>query len=256
MRLDRRSWIGGGFVAAGSSLLSACDSVTRDPAVRKGLSIGQRLSMAAQRLFMNRRTLAREYLSSDVAPMFRVNGSRNPIDPEYKAHAAENFRNWRLKIDGLVENPLELSLDDLRAGSQRTQVTRHDCVEGWSCIGKWTGARLGPILERARLKPEANFIVFYCADNTGDNPREAKYYESIDLVDAYHEQTILAHSLNDAPLPVAHGAPIRLRVERQLGYKHAKFIMRIEAVESFAHIGGGGGGYWEDRAGYEWYGGI
>jgi DMSO/TMAO reductase YedYZ molybdopterin-dependent catalytic subunit len=255
MKLDRRGWIGGGLAAAGTLLLSACDSIARAPAVRKGLSIGENLSMAAQRLLMNRRTLAREYLTSDIAPSFRANGSRNPSDPAYVAHVANNFRDWRLRIDGLVETPLELSLEDLRAASPRTQVTRHDCVEGWSCIGKWTGARLGPLLDRAGLRPEARYLVFYCADNTGDNPRAAKYYESIDLVDAYHEQTILAYALNDEPLPVAHGAPVRLRVERQLGYKHAKFVMRIEAVESFAHIGRGKGGYWEDR-GYEWYAGI
>ena len=138
----------------------------------------------------------------------------------------------------------------------RTQITRHDCVEGWSVIGKWTGARLGPLLERAKIKPQARYLVFYCADNGDDVAAWAKYYESIDLIDAYHEQTILAYALNDEPLPVAHGAPVRLRVERQLGYKHAKFVMRIEAVDSFAHIGQGNGGFWEDLAGYEWYAGI
>jgi len=125
-------------------------------------------------------------------------------------------------------------------------------VEGWSAIGKWTGVPLGALLARAKLKPEAQFIVFHCADDFGGTP----YYESIDLVDAFHPQTILAYGMNGKELPMGHGAPLRLRVERQLGYKHAKFVMRVEAVRSFADIGKGGGGFWEDRAGYDWYAGI
>jgi DMSO/TMAO reductase YedYZ molybdopterin-dependent catalytic subunit len=136
----------------------------------------------------------------------------------------------------------------------RTQITRHDCVEGWSAIGKWKGAKLGAMLDAAHPKPQARFAVFYCAD-----PMEADgtdlYYESIDMEDAFHPQTILAYELNDAVLPIANGAPIRLRVERQLGYKHAKYVMRIELVESFDKIAGGKGGYWEDQ-GYQWFAGI
>ena len=134
----------------------------------------------------------------------------------------------------------------------RSQITRHDCVEGWSAIGKWTGVPLSKVLDEAGLLPDARFIVFHCADNIG----LSTYYESIDLVDAFHPQTILAYGMNDAALPVGHGAPIRLRVERQLGYKQAKFIMRIEAVASLSEVGLGKGGYWEDSAGYDWYAGI
>lgn len=260
MKFDRRAWLRTAFgvVVGGAGVFAifAPDNLRRDPTVRKKLGFGTQVSLAVQRLFMNRRSLAKEYLASDVAPSFRANGSRNPQDPDYVKHVSENFANWKLRIDGLVDNPLDLSLDDLRAASARTQITRHDCVEGWSAIGKWTGARLGPLLERARIKPKARFLVFYCADNGDDIATLPKYYESIDLVDAYHEQTILAYALNDEPLPVAHGAPIRLRAERQLGYKHAKYVMRIEAVDSFAHIGQGNGGFWEDIAGYEWYAGI
>ncbi len=256
MDLNRRNWFARAFAGAGALAVGACDSVTRAPTVRNGLRLGESLSMSVQRLFMNRRTLAREYSSSDIAPKFRANGSKNPLDPAYRALAANGFRDWRLQIGGLVENPYELSLEEIRAASARTQITRHDCVEGWSAIGKWTGARLGPLIDRAQLKLEARYLVFYCADNTEDNPARPLYYESIDLIDAYHEQTILAYELNDEPLPIENGAPIRLRVERQLGYKQAKYIMRIEAVESFANIRGGKGGYWEDRTGYEWYAGI
>ena len=135
---------------------------------------------------------------------------------------------------------------------QREQITRHDCVEGWSAIGKWRGPQLGPLLAQAGLLPDARYAVFHCADLYGGAP----YYESIDLVDAFHPQTILAWALNDAPLSEGHGAPVRLRVERQLGYKHAKYVMRIELVSSLAAIYGGKGGLWEDRSGYQWYAGI
>jgi hypothetical protein len=137
--------------------------------------------------------------------------------------------------------------------ADRTQITRHDCVEGWSAIAKWKGARLAALLESVRLKPDARFAVFYCADPMAEDGTDF-YYESIDLEDAFHPQTILAYEMNDAALPVANGAPIRLRVERQLGYKHAKYVMRIELVSSFAHIAGGRGGYWEDL-GYQWFAG-
>ena len=124
---------------------------------------------------------------------------------------------------------MALTLAQLRSLPARTQITRHDCVEGWSAIGKWSGARLGPLLDKAGLKPQARYIVFHCADTLDPNAPAAlgRYYESIDLIDAYHPQSILAYDMNGAPLAVKHGAPVRLRVERQLGYKHAKYVMRI-----------------------------
>jgi DMSO/TMAO reductase YedYZ molybdopterin-dependent catalytic subunit len=144
----------------------------------------------------------------------------------------------------------------MRNMPSQSQVTRHDCVEGWSCIAKWTGTRLGPILDQARPKPAARFVVYHCYDSMGGGPAGPEaYYETSDLIDAYHPQTILAYDMNDAPLTIRHGAPVRLRVERQLGYKMAKYVMRVEAVESFAGIGGGKGGSWEDQ-GYAWYAGI
>ena len=160
----------------------------------------------------------------------------------------------RLEVGGLVTRPASLSLADLRALPSRTQITRHDCVEGWSAIAKWKGARLSALLETVQPKPEARFVVLYCADPMAEDGTDL-YYESIDLEDAFHPQTILAYEMNDAALPVANGAPIRLRVERQLGYKHAKYVMRLELVQSFAAIAGGKGGYWEDQ-GYQWFAGI
>ena len=124
----------------------------------------------------------------------------------------------------------------------------------WSAIGKWTGVPLAALLAVARPKPSARYVVFHCADPMEPGGKEP-YYESIDMDDAYHPQTILAHGLNGKNLPIANGAPLRLRVERQLGYKHAKYLMRVELVESFEPIGGGKGGYWEDH-GYQWYAGV
>lgn len=203
-------------------------------------------------LFGGRTALAREFTTADTSPFFRGNGTTQPDSAEYAAHTASGFANWRLGVTGMVETPLSLSLDDIKALPPRTQITRHDCVEGWSAIGQWTGVPLALILHRAGLKPDARFIVFHCADKLGG----VAYYESIDLVDAFHPQTIIAYALNGAPLPVANGAPLRARVERQLGYKHAKYLTAIEAVANLEKIAGGRGGYWEDRAHYQWYAGI
>lgn len=196
--------------------------------------------------------LAPEYSKADLSPEFRGNGSRTVDTDAYRAHLADGFADWRLAVAGLVETPLLLSMDNIRKLPQRTQITRHDCVEGWSAIGEWTGPQLAIILEGAGLKPEAKYIVFRCADTLAGGP----YYESIDLDDAFHPQTIVAHMLNGEPLPEKNGAPLRMRVERQLGYKHPKYLTSIEAVARLDDIGGGNGGYWEDRVGYQWYGGI
>jgi DMSO/TMAO reductase YedYZ molybdopterin-dependent catalytic subunit len=211
------------------------------------------LNQAVARV-VGRRAMAQEFGEADLSPSFRSNGTAEPDDPVYRALAANRFADYRLAIDGLVEAPRAFSLAELRALPSRTQITRHDCVEGWSAIGQWTGARLAAVLGAVRPKSNARYVVFHCFD-----PMEAEgaapYYESIDLDDAYHEQTILAYALNGSDLPIANGAPIRLRVERQLGYKHAKYVRRLELVESFAQIRGGKGGYWEDQ-GYQWYAGI
>jgi DMSO/TMAO reductase YedYZ molybdopterin-dependent catalytic subunit len=253
---SRRGFLRGAGLAAGTLLLGGCDSLSQAPWFRKVLFSAEQLTVRAQRALLGPNDLAREYTEADLSPRFRANGTIDPSDPKYRSMAANGFVDWRLKVDGLVETPAEFSLADLRAMPSRTQITRHDCVEGWSCIGKWKGVPLGQVLQLVKLRPEARYIVFHCADaleKTLDG--SGQYYESIGLDDAFHAQTILAYEMNGEVLPVAHGAPLRLRVERQLGYKMAKYVMRIEAVESFAAIGSGNGGYWEDR-GYEWYAGI
>jgi len=250
---DRRNFILRGLATASAVLLSACDAVSRSSWGPRVLSAGEHASKAAQRLLTSRTSLAQEFTEADLSPQFRSNGTADPADEVYQAMAANGFANWKLQVNGLVERPLALSLAQLRAMRKRTQITRHDCVEGWSAIGKWTGVPLSEVLALARPKARARYVVFHCAD-----PMDAhgtRYYESIDLEDANNPQTILDYELNERTLPVPNGAPIRVRIERQLGYKMAKYIMRIELVDSFASIAGGKGGYWEDQ-GYEWYAGI
>ncbi len=249
--LTRRSALIG-MGAGAASALAGCDVVGQNPSARKILFSGDGMHYRLQRALVAPNALAVEYRADQMSPKFKQNGSTNPQTPEYVRHVKENFANWRLVVDGLVTKPLSLSLPDVRSMPARTQITRHDCVEGWSAIGQWTGPRLGPILKLAGLRDDAKYIVFHCADILSGKP----YYESIDLVDAFHPQTLLAWGMNGETLSVGHGAPIRLRVERQLGYKHAKYVMRVEAVASLDGIYGGNGGLWEDIAGYEWYAGI
>jgi DMSO/TMAO reductase YedYZ molybdopterin-dependent catalytic subunit len=254
--LSRRSLLGVGTAAFGGLLTSGCDRLSEAPSFLEILDAAEGLNYRVQRLLLSGHRLAREFPPSGMSPTFRTNGSTDPADPHYQRFVKTGFADWRLKVDGLVMHPMSFSLAELRALPAREQITRHDCVEGWSAIGRWKGVPLSEVLMRAALAPNARYIVFYCADDmelSVNGP--ILYYESIDLIDALHPQTILAYAMNGAPLSMGHGAPLRLRVERQLGYKHAKFVMHIQAVADLKGIGEGRGGYWEDR-GYEWYAGI
>jgi DMSO/TMAO reductase YedYZ molybdopterin-dependent catalytic subunit len=263
--MDRRRFLasggagGAGLLLGGSSLfVGGCDRLSAAPTFREMLHGTETLNRRVQRTLLWRGALAREYQESDISTAFRANGSKDAssLPPDYAALAADSFADWRLEVTGLVRQPARFSLADLRQLPARSQITRHDCVEGWSCIGQWRGPQLSTLLNQVGLHPDARFIVFRCAD---ERPRWAqgvtRYYESIDLVDALHQQTILAYEMNGAPLPLAHGAPLRLRVERQLGYKMAKFLRAIEVTDRFPSTGRGRGGTWEDD-GYEWYAGI
>ena len=250
---ERRGFLRPAASVAGAILVGGCDQLSQQPKTQAVLASAEKLTQAAQNLLTPRSALAREFTEADISPVFKANGSTDPDDPDYRTLATNGFRDYRLAIGGLVRNSLTLSLDELRALPARTQITRHDCVEGWSVIGKWKGVSLASLLVRAGVLPKARYVVFRCADRL--DPLGPTYYESIDMDDAHHPQTILAYELNDAPLPIANGAPIRVRIERQLGYKMAKYIMAIDLVESFGDIEGGKGGYWEDQ-GYEWYAGI
>ncbi len=249
---SRRRFLRVTLGGAAAVLASGCDALSKTQWFPKLLGVGEQLNRGAQKLITSRKSMAQEFTEADLSPQFRSNGTSDPNDPAYHAHAEKQFADWSLAVGGLVRRPQEFSLARLRAMPSRTQITRHDCVEGWSAIGKWTGVPLSDVLAVVQPQPRARYVVFYCADVMDDG---GQYYESIDLDDAYHPQTILAYGLNDESLPIANGAPLRVRIERQLGYKMAKYIMRIELVDTFRPIAAGQGGYWEDR-GYEWYAGI
>jgi DMSO/TMAO reductase YedYZ molybdopterin-dependent catalytic subunit len=239
------------FLAISALGLSACgpvkDSLTNGP-FRGVLLSTEKLNHAV----IGTHGLAREYPESAIDRNFRVNGLDTPSDATYGTLARGRFNGYRLVVDGLAERPQKLTLAELRAAGDRTQITRHDCVEGWSAIGKWRGVPLATVVAMAQPKPNARYCVFHCfdADQSGQ-----RYYESLDLQQAAHPQTLLALELNDKPLDLDHGAPVRLRIATQLGYKSAKWIRRIELVADLAGTFGGAGGYWEDQ-GYEWYAGI
>ena len=254
-RLTRRNVLSNAGALGAALALSGCDAGSDSPVVKRVSDAGEALDDAVQRALLSKSSLAKEYPETAISKEFRANGSTEVTDPEYRRLASDGFTAWKLKLDGLVEHPKQYTLAELRSMRSRTQITRHDCVEGWSCIGKWTGVPLSAVLEQTKLKSSAKYLVFHCADTLGESLDAGLYYESIDLADAHHPQTILAYDMNGKPLKEPYGAPLRLRLERQLGYKMAKFVMRIEAVESVSGIYGGKGGYWEDR-GYQWYAGI
>jgi DMSO/TMAO reductase YedYZ molybdopterin-dependent catalytic subunit len=249
--IDRRNFLARAVTAGVAAVLGGCDALSRSNWFPRVLESAEPLTRTAQRVLTPREALAEEFPESAISPVFRPNGTTHPQGADYLALAGNGFRDYRLVVDGLVEHRLSLSLDDIRALPSRTQVTRHDCVEGWSVIGKWQGARFGALLDRANPLPAARYAMIWCADALNGE----QYYESIDMLDAHHPQTLLAYALNDHPVPIANGAPVRMRIERQLGYKMAKYVMRIELVEGFERIRGGNGSYWADR-GYEWYAGI
>jgi len=249
----RRRFLLRALAAGGTLLLSGCDRLSHSAWFTRMLDSAEKLTFGTQRLLLPRKAMAQEFTEADLSPDFRSNGTNNPANPLYQALAANRFADYRLQVGGLVAQPRAYSLDDLQALPSRTQITRHDCVEGWSAIGKWKGVQLSRVLEQVKPHPSARYVVFYCADPMDD--MGTRYYESIDMEDAWHAQSLLAYELNDHPLPIKNGAPIRVRVERQLGYKMAKYVMQIALVDRLDTIAGGKGGYWEDQ-GYEWYAGI
>jgi DMSO/TMAO reductase YedYZ molybdopterin-dependent catalytic subunit len=257
--LNRRRFLTGASLGASALALSGCKVLNSlndyDDPLRNFMESANNLTYGTQR-FLSGDRLAPEFTKADIRQGQRPNGTTNPVDADYQALAAGGFADWRLQVTGAVDNPLTLTLADLQSRPARTQITRHDCVEGWSCIAEWTGAPLGAVLAEAKPKPEARFAVFYCLDTMEQSlSGVVKYYESIDMVDAFHPQTILAYGLNGSALPVSNGAPLRVRVERALGYKMAKYIHTIELVSVLPAYGKGHGSYWADR-GYDWYAGI
>jgi DMSO/TMAO reductase YedYZ molybdopterin-dependent catalytic subunit len=252
-RIDRRRFLGRTAGGLGTLLVAGCDRLSESARARHVLDLAEKADEFVQTALAPRGAEGRLYTEADLSPHFKSNGTHDPADPEYRNLARNGFAEWRLELGGLVDRPMRLSLATLRRLPAVTQITRHDCVEGWSCIGKWTGVPLATILALLGVQRRARYVMFFCYDRVAG--AFEKYYESIDLAEARHPQTILAYAMNDRLLPIPYGAPLRLRLGRQLGYKMAKYLKRIELVESFRDIEGGHGGFYEDN-GYEWYAGI
>ena len=215
------------------------------------IKAADKFTLGAQRPIIGR-SLVREFSAAAISRQFPANGTSMPGGESYQRLLAGGFADWALKIDGKVRSPFSASLAQLRTMPSRTQTTMHACDEGWNAIAQWKGVPLAHLLNLAGLMPDARYVVFHCLDKQGDGKM---YYESIDLFDAFHPQTILAYEMNGEPLPVANGAPLRLRIELQIGYKHAKYVDRIEVVDALDHIGKGRGGWWEDAGDAVWYAG-
>jgi methionine sulfoxide reductase catalytic subunit len=194
------------------------------------------------RRLLDRAAPCAEFQREDISPFFWANG-KLPTSDEWKQLATDGFKNYRLKVSGLVENPVELSLDDLRALGKRTQITLHHCIQGWSGIAEWGGLPVADLLKLVRPRANARAIVFY---SFGEGAEGGQFYDSLPLNAARHPQTLLAYEMNYQPLPHLHGAPLRLRVENQLGFKMVKWIQAIELVETVRTIHEGEGGYNED----------
>lgn len=243
--LSRRRLLTGSATLLGAGLVGGCEApALRDLTSPYGLSNG--LTFAVQRWLLRGQPLVREFGPEAISTVFPTINTTDPDDPGYRRSKASGFADWRMPVGGLVERPGAFSLADLRAMPSRTQITLHSCEQGWSAIGGWTGVPLAHLLAHVGLKPEARFIVMRSVDG---------WWDSYDLFDALHPQTILAYGMNGADLPVAHGAPLRLRVERQLGYKSLKYLTGIEAVERIDGLGQGRGGMVAEL-GFPWYAGI
>ena len=207
--------------------------------------IGETLTYATQRLLMSGQSLAREFDRSDISRVTPVNGPP-PEDETYRRLLSGSFTDWRLSVDGLVARPSSFSLEELKRFPANSQITLHTCEEGWSFIAEWTGVQLSDVLNLVGIHPEAKYVVFFPFD---------QWWDSLDMLDAFHPQTFLAYGMNGQELPTEHGAPVRLRVSRQLGYKSIKYLSRITVTDSMDNFGKGLGSAASEK-GYSWYAGI
>ncbi len=242
-----------GLASTSGLLLAGCSSRELPPTYGNVLRMGDVLTYRAFRLLLPERSLAREYSHGDITSSPAI-GTTNPADPHQQLFNAERgptydrlraagFADWRLRVEGRVARPMSFSLADLKALQARSQITKHTCEEGWSAISQWTGVQLRTVLEAAGILPSARFVNFFAYDDTA---------EGIDMIDALHPQTILAYGMNGRDLPTGHGAPLRLRVETQLGYKSVKFLERIVVKDEFDDLGKIG----SLQNGWAWYVGI
>jgi DMSO/TMAO reductase YedYZ molybdopterin-dependent catalytic subunit len=250
-KISRRKFITAGLAAtAGASGLVAAAGLARRyglvPPDGSGIyGPGETLTYAAQRI-LTRHSLAREFPRSMVSKAPFANEIA-PLNDAFKQLQAGGFRDWRISVDGMVARPASLSLSELRSFPLRGQITEVVCEEGWSYIAEWIGTPLSEVLKASGLLPQARYVVYFSI--------QPDWWESIDMADALHPQTLLTYAMNDGDLPVSFGGPVRLRVPRQLGYKSVKFITRLTATDSLKGFGKGLGSA-APEGGYAWYAGI
>jgi DMSO/TMAO reductase YedYZ molybdopterin-dependent catalytic subunit len=208
--------------------------------------VGETVTFAAHRVLLHNQPLAREFNRNQISQNFPAINTTLPGDDFYRSDMADGFRRWRFTVDGLVARPMEISLEELRRYPSRTQITQHICEQGWSAIAEWTGVPLSFVLTAAGIQPQARYVFFSTVDG---------WWDSLDMPDALHPQTLLAYGMNGHDLPVPHGGPVRLRVERQLGYKNLKYLIGITVTDTAKDWGKGKGAEGAEN-GYSWYAGI
>jgi DMSO/TMAO reductase YedYZ molybdopterin-dependent catalytic subunit len=247
-RITRRAMITAGLgasTAAASWILGKRYGLL-PPDASGVFGIGSTLTYVTHRILLSRRPLAREFSRNQISTNFPAINTVLPEDQGYRLDMRAGFRDWRLTVDGLVARPSEFSLAELRRYPSRAHITEHICEQGWSAIAEWTGVPLSRILDEAGILPQAKYVFFYSVDG---------WWDSLDMADAWHPQTLLAYGMNGHDLPVPHGAPVRLRVERQLGYKNLKYLSAITVTDSTKDWGKGLGAQGAEN-GYSWYAGI
>lgn len=249
--ISRRKLIGTGIGAvAGAGALGAAARLAGRygliPANHRGIyGLSETLTYAGQRLLTKLPSMAREFDRSQISKVAPVNG-KAPTTELYQRLLAGKFADWRIKIDGMVAHSSSFSLAELKSFPARTQITHQACEEGWSFIAEWTGTPLSYVLERVGIHPQAKFVFFFTFDD---------WWDSIDMDDALHPQTLLAYAMNGPEMPLDHGAPLRVKVARQLGYKSLKYLSKITVTDTAKGIGDGLGSS-APAAGYSWYAGI
>jgi len=249
--ITRRQALVSGLASVGGLMLSGC-STKVPPSYGNILRMGDALTYAARQTLLPGQSLVKEYTHKNISsfPAIGTTDPGNPNNPQSSEKFRElqrgGFVDWRVSIEGLVSRPGTYSLADLQRFPSRTQITRHACEEGWSAIAEWTGVPLSTVLKAAGIQPEAKFVILESTDG---------WWDSLDMADTLHPQTLLAYRMNGAALPVPHGAPVRLRVERQLGYKNLKYVARITVTDTVKDWGKGQGAQGAEN-GYSWYAGI
>jgi DMSO/TMAO reductase YedYZ molybdopterin-dependent catalytic subunit len=209
--------------------------------------VGQTLTYASQRILTSHHSMAREFNRSDISKVCPINGDP-PEDETYQRLLAGRFADWRLTIEGLVARPSSFSLADLKRFPSRSQITHQACEEGWSFIAEWTGVPLAYVLNLVGVLPQAKYVFFFSF-----GPKQK--WGSLDMLDAWHPQTLLAYGMNGPEIPTPHGAPVRVRVPRQLGFKSTKYLSRIIVTDTVKNFGKGLGSSSPEH-GFSWYGGI